>query len=159
MVRQLSCTVVTFLLIRPQLDTSAASSLLFGQSSSFPVLRAPLHLQKALWPVAGSAATGWRRCSGPGPGPRADSGSSCWSTCLLTPPAPEPARSTPWWPPLVAADAETHREREEVSVQIQASSAPIYRESIQTGSEGANDLWETRWDKKRTHRGWLGRSW
>lgn len=34
MVRQLSCTVVTFLLIRPQLDRSAASSLLVGQSSS-----------------------------------------------------------------------------------------------------------------------------
>lgn len=55
-------------------------------------------------PGARWAPTGWRRCSDPGPGWRAGSGSSCWSTCRLTPPAPEPLRSTPWWPHLVAVE-------------------------------------------------------
>lgn len=62
-------------------------------------------------PGARWAPTGWRRCSDPGPGWTAGSGSSCWSTCRPTHPAPEPRRSTPWWPHLVAAENRDNRER------------------------------------------------
>ncbi len=77
-----------------------------------PSIRGPVCLQTSLQPGARSAPTGWRRCSGPGPGWTACSGSSCWSTCRLTPPAPGRRRSTPWWPPLVAVVRETQKERE-----------------------------------------------
>lgn len=74
-------------------------------------VRAPLCLRPSLKPVARSAPTSWRRCSDPGPGWMADSGSSCWSTCRPTPRAREPPHSTPWSPPPVAADTQD-RERE-----------------------------------------------
>lgn len=97
-------------------NMSRCSSFSWSPAPPPPPPPPPLSIRGSVCPPTSpqravrSAPTGWQRCSGPGPAWTAGSGSSCWSTCRLSPPAPERWRSTLWWPPLVAVDRHTEEE-------------------------------------------------